>query len=96
MIKVFLLFERKGIEAKGISPMSKAGQGRLIFEPRNTPATQAALAQRSHISELYQSSYKQLSYVTEWNYIADATYAIVVSSQARALLDQIERKGERL
>ena len=76
--------------------MNKAGQGRLIFEPRNTPATQAALAQRSHILELYQSDCKQLSYVTEWNYIADATYAIVVTTQARALLHQIERKGEGL
>jgi hypothetical protein len=84
------------MKAKGISPMNRVGQGRLIFEPRNTPATQAALAQRSHILELYQSSYKQLSYVTEWNYIAKATYAIVVSSQARALLDQIERHGEKL
>jgi hypothetical protein len=42
-IKVFLLPGKKGISTKGISPKNKASKGRLIFEPRNTPATQAQL-----------------------------------------------------
>ncbi|MCJ7633695.1 hypothetical protein MUP77_15055, partial [Candidatus Bathyarchaeota archaeon] len=45
-IKVFLLLGRKGISAKGISPKDKASQGRLILEPKNTPATQAQLTYR--------------------------------------------------
>jgi hypothetical protein len=42
-IKVFLLPGRKGISTKGISPKDKASKGRLTFEPRNIPATQAQL-----------------------------------------------------
>jgi len=42
-IKVFLLLGRRGISAKGMSPKDKANKGKLTFEPRNTPATQAQL-----------------------------------------------------
>ncbi len=50
-IRVFLLPGRKGMSSKGISPKDKVRNGRLTFEPRNIPATQAQLTKRSHIEE---------------------------------------------
>jgi len=70
--------------------MNKASQGRPILEPRNTPATQAQLTYRSHICELYQSSYGQFISVVEWSYIEDAANAIVIFTRGRAPLPGLE------
>ena len=90
MIRVFLLLEKKGTKAKGISPINRAGQGRPILEPRNTPATQAQLTYRSHIYELYQSKHDQPVSVVKWSHAEDAASVIVVTAWGRAPLPGIE------